>query len=102
MGWFGDTIALVQHLNISRMRSLELQRPMIRATNTGATASIDHRGGVIAQMKWSERGVLQTEVEGRNGVTPFAKWAEAFGMWPLVLLALALVVVCGRLKRVAP
>jgi apolipoprotein N-acyltransferase len=102
MGWFGDTIALTQHLNISRMRSLELQRPMIRATNTGATAAIDHRGVVIAQMKWSERGVLQAEVEGRNGVTPFAKWAEAFGLWPLVLLALVLVAVCGRWKRPAP
>ncbi len=102
MGWFGDTIALTQHLNISRMRSLELQRPMIRATNTGATAAIDHRGAVIAQMKWSERGVLQAEVEGRNGVTPFAKWAEAFGSWPLVLLSLALIAVCGRLKEPAP
>jgi apolipoprotein N-acyltransferase len=102
MGWFGDTIALTQHLNISRMRSLELQRPMIRATNTGATAAIDHRGGVTAQMKWSERGVLQTEVEGRNGVTPYAKWAEAFGLRPLVLLCLALVITCGRWKKPAP
>jgi apolipoprotein N-acyltransferase len=102
MGWFGDTIALTQHLNISRMRSLELQRPMIRATNTGATAAIDHRGVVTAQMKWSERGVLQAEVEGRNGVTPFAKWAEAFGMWPLIALAAALIVLCGRWKRPAP
>jgi apolipoprotein N-acyltransferase len=102
MGWFGDTIALTQHLNISRMRSLELQRPMIRATNTGATAAIDHRGVVIAQMKWSERGVLQAEVEGRNGVTPFAKWAEAFGMWPLIALAAVLIAVCGRWKRPAP
>jgi apolipoprotein N-acyltransferase len=102
MGWFGDTIALAQHLNISRLRSLELQRPMIRATNTGATAAIDHRGVVTAQMKWSERGVLQTEVEGRNGVTPFAKWAEAFGLWPLVLLCAVLVVLCGRWKRHAP
>ncbi len=102
MGWFGDTIALPQHRNISRMRSLELQRPMIRATNTGATAAIDHRGVVLAEMKPLERGVLQSEVEGRNGVTPFAKWAEAFGLWPLVLLALALVTVCGRWKKPAP
>jgi apolipoprotein N-acyltransferase len=102
MGWFGDTIALTQHLNISRMRSLELQRPMIRATNTGATAAIDHRGVVTAQMAWSERGVLQAEVEGRNGVTPYAKWAEAFGLWPLVLLCLALVITCGRWKKPAP
>jgi apolipoprotein N-acyltransferase len=102
MGWFGDTIALVQHLNISRLRSLELQRPMIRATNTGATAAIDHRGVVTAQMKWFERGVLQAEVEGRHGVTPYAKWAEAYGLWPLIALAAVLIAVCGRWKRPAP
>ena len=102
MGWFGDTIALPQHLNISRLRSLELQRPMIRATNTGATAAIDHRGVVTALMEPLQRGVLQAEVEGRNGVTPFARWAEAFGLWPLALLALLLVAVCGRWKKPAP
>ncbi len=99
MGWFGDTIALPQHLNISRLRSLELQRPMVRATNTGATAAIDHRGVVTAQMKPLERGVLQAEVEGRNGVTPYAKWAEAFGLWPLVLLSLVIAALCGRWKQ---
>jgi len=41
IGWFGDTIATEQHLNISRLRALEFQRPMVRATNTGATC--DHR-----------------------------------------------------------
>ena len=46
IGWFGDTIAVAQHLHISRMRALEFQRPMLRATNTGATAVIDHRGVV--------------------------------------------------------
>ena len=44
IGWFGETIAVAQHLQISRLRSLELQRPMLRATNTGATVVIDHRG----------------------------------------------------------
>jgi apolipoprotein N-acyltransferase len=29
-----------------RLRALELGRPMLRATNTGATAVIDHRGVV--------------------------------------------------------
>ena len=48
IGWFGDTIAVDQHLHISRMRTLEFQRPMLRATNTGATAIIDHRGQVLA------------------------------------------------------
>jgi apolipoprotein N-acyltransferase len=102
IGWFGDTIAVPQHLNISRLRSLELQRPMVRATNTGATAVIDHRGNVTSQLPYFQRGVLQAEVEGRDGLTPFARWAAAFGLWPLVALCVLILAVCGRWKQPAP
>jgi len=89
IGWFGDTAAIPQHLNISRLRSLELQRPMLRATNTGATAVIDHQGVVTAQLAPHTQGVLQAAVQGRDGVTPFAWWAARWGLWPLILVALA-------------
>ena len=91
IGWFGDTIAVGQHLNISRLRTLELQRPMLRATNTGATAAIDHRGVVTAQLSPYTQGVLQGRVQGRTGVTPFAWWAARFGLWPLALGALVVI-----------
>lgn len=86
IGWFGETIAVAQHLQISRVRSLELQRPMLRATNTGATVVIDHRGRVTHELAPHTRGVLQARVEGREGLTPFVRWAAAFGLWPLWLL----------------
>ena len=91
IGWFGDTIAIDQHLNISRMRSLEFQRPMLRATNTGATAIIDHRGRVTAWLRPHTRGVLDGKVEGRQGLTPYARWASRSGLAPLAALALAIV-----------
>jgi apolipoprotein N-acyltransferase len=99
IGWFGDSVAIAQHLHISRMRTLELQRPMLRATNTGATAVIDHRGQVTARLEPFTRGMLDAEVEGRSGVTPFARWASRAGLWPAALLALALIGATGRLQR---
>jgi apolipoprotein N-acyltransferase len=87
IGWFGDSMAIPQHLNISRLRSLELQRPMLRATNTGATAVIDHRGVVQAALAPFTVGVLRATVQGREGLTPFARWAAAAGLWPLWALA---------------
>jgi apolipoprotein N-acyltransferase len=99
IGWFGNTIALDQHLHISRLRSLELQRPMLRATNTGVTAVIDHRARVVAQLPPFTRGMLDAEVEGRVGITPYARWAGAYGLGPLVLACLVTVVLAAVLRR---
>ena len=88
IGWFGRTVAVSQHLQISRLRSLEFQRPMVRATNTGATAVIDHEGRVTAELAPFTRGVLTAQVQGRTGLTPFARWASQAGLWPLWALAL--------------
>jgi apolipoprotein N-acyltransferase len=90
IGWFGNSIAIDQHLLISRMRALEFERPMLRATNTGATVIIDHSGQVISALPPHQRGALQGAVEGRTGLTPFAWWVARFGVWPLWLLGLAI------------
>jgi apolipoprotein N-acyltransferase len=91
LGWFGDTVAVDQHLTISRMRALEFQRPFVRATNSGATAILDHQGHITAALPRMTAGALVGEVQGREGMTPFAWWASRFGLWPLWLLGLALV-----------
>ena len=89
IGWFGDTIAVDQHLAISRLRALEFQRPMLRATNTGATAVIHPRGRVTAQLPPFTTGVLDARVQGRGGLTPYASWVARAGLWPLAAAALA-------------
>ena len=99
IGWFGETIAVTQHLNVSRMRSLELQRPMLRATNTGATVVIDHQGVVRHALAPHTQGVLDGSVQGREGITPFAWWAARAGLAPPGLLALGLVVALARAGR---
>jgi apolipoprotein N-acyltransferase len=102
IAWFGDTVAQAQHLNISRMRTLELQRPMVRVTNTGATAVIDHRGVVQAQAPGWQRTVLQTQVEGRSGPPTFyAHWAGRWGLWPLWALAMVLLLLAWALPAPA-
>ena len=89
IAWFGRSIAIEQHLQISRFRTLEFQRPMLRSTNTGATAVIDHRGRVSALLEPHTRGVLQARVQGRDGITPYVWWAGRTGLWPLALAAAA-------------
>ena len=90
LGWFGNTVALDQHLHISRLRALELGRPMVRSTNTGATVVINHRAEVTHAQPRMVAGALLASVQGRTGLTPFARWAQRWGLWPVWLLALAL------------
>lgn len=92
IGWFGNTVAIDQHLHISRMRALEFERPMVRATNTGATVIIDHTGQVTHALARHTRGVLSGDVQGREGITPYAWWVARWGLWPLWIAAVALVV----------
>lgn len=71
LAWYGNSWAIPQHLQISQMRALEMQRPMLRATNTGATAYINHNGQIVSQLPVNQQGVLNVEIRGRDGVTPY-------------------------------
>ncbi|MEZ5650186.1 MAG: apolipoprotein N-acyltransferase [Burkholderiaceae bacterium] len=86
IGWFGRSHAVTQHLNISRMRARELGRPLLRATNTGATAAIDADGRVTAILPYHEPGSLTATVRGRAGLTGYARWGDT----PMLLLALVI------------
>ena len=99
IAWFGDTVAIDEHLSISRMRALEFARPMVRSTNTGATVVIDADGRVTYELSRLTRGVLEASVEGRRGLTPYARWVAPFGLWPLWLLAMAIVAAAFVLRR---
>jgi len=95
LAWFGDTTAIPQHVAISRMRALEFQRPILRATNTGLTGLVDAKGEVAASLPNFTRGALVLEFEGRSGLTPYAYWTSQWGLAPLWWLCIAIVLIFG-------
>ena len=98
IAWFGDSIALPQHLQISQMRSIETGRTMLRATNTGTTAVLAPNGEIVAQLKPFERGVLTTSAQGYSGFTPYVFVGNVF----IVLLAFAQLIAAWRIARRNP
>jgi apolipoprotein N-acyltransferase len=93
--WYGRSIAAEQHAQIAAMRALETARPMLRATNTGITSIIDHRGREVARLPWFTRGVLEGSIAGRRGTTPYVRFGDA----PTVCLALLLAAAALALRR---
>ncbi|HXY05585.1 MAG TPA: apolipoprotein N-acyltransferase [Burkholderiaceae bacterium] len=97
LAWFDDSLALPQHLQIARMRSLETARPMLAATNTGITAIIDASGKVASQLPERRRGILEGTVQPTQGSTPFLRT----GNWP-ALMSSALVLLVTVFMRARP
>ena len=89
LSWYGQSTAIPQHLQISRMRTLETGRPMLRATNTGATAIIDGRGNVRQLLPFYGRGTLAATVQGMAGTTPYIRAGN------LLFLALGALMLAG-------
>jgi apolipoprotein N-acyltransferase len=95
--WWGRSWASRQHLQMSQMRALEAGRMMLRATNTGVTAIIDERGRVLQSAPEFETVVLQGEVRGRTGTTPFVLWRNA-AMLLLAGLMIAAALIAARAR----
>ncbi|HEX4916489.1 MAG TPA: apolipoprotein N-acyltransferase [Limnobacter sp.] len=90
LAWFGQSWALDQHAQMGRTRSAEHHKPGLRATNTGISGLIDHRGQWLVKAPQGEAAVWEAQLEGRLGKTPFARWGSAvwFVIWGAILLLL--------------
>lgn len=94
LAWYGDSFAQPQHLQIARARALETGRPMLRSTNTGMTAVVQPDGRVTDVLPAFERGVLRVEVQGFQGLTPYARWGD----WLALAVAVVLVLAIGAMR----
>lgn len=103
-GWFARTTAAAQHLQIARMRALEMGRPMLRAANTGISAIIDYDGRVRRRTPQFTVANIEARVQPRRGATPYVRigdtplWIAGFVLVGLGLLGAAL---AGRKFRKA-
>jgi apolipoprotein N-acyltransferase len=77
-GWYGDTSAAWQHLNMVRMRAIENHRWILRATNTGVTAAINPYGRVTAGAPRHQRTSIRVHFGYENDLTFYARYGDLF------------------------
>ena len=88
-GWYGDTSAAWEHLNMARMRAVENHRWVLRATNTGVTAAIDPYGRVVASAPRHIRTSIRVRFDYEHDVTFYSAHGDLFAYF------CALVTACG-------
>jgi len=97
-GWFGASLAPHQHLEMARLRAKETGRPMLRATNTGISALIDHTGRIIARSPQFEEAVVTGDITPRRGATPYV----LLGNTPAVILSVLCLLAASLVRRPGP
>ena len=85
--WFGESIGPLQHMQIARARAMENGRWLLRGTNNGVTAIVDHRGRVTGALPQFERGVLTGEFRLMRGTTPYGRFGDT---WLIALIFVGL------------
>ena len=80
--WFGDSIAPHQHLQIARMRALEVGRYAVRSTNTGISAFIGPDGELLKTGKQFGAEIMTMDIRSHRGATAYSVW----GNWPVLII----------------
>lgn len=81
--WYGPTAARYQHLLIARMRAIENQRWILRATADGITTVINRAGQIARPLPSFEAGALSSKFDYSDETTWFVLYGEWF--WYLCL-----------------
>jgi apolipoprotein N-acyltransferase len=89
-GWYGDTSAAWQHLNMVRMRAIESHRWVLRATNTGVTAAINPLGRVTTAAPRHVRTSVRVHFAYEHDVTFYAAHGDLFAYACALVTALGL------------
>jgi len=77
-GWYGDSGAWKQHLQMTQMRAIENGRWLLAATNTGMTASIDPDGRIVASTSRKVRTALVAPYALVSGTTFYTRHGDWF------------------------
>ena len=92
-GWYGDTSAAWEHLNMVRMRAIENRRWVLRSTNTGVTAVIDPYGRVTASAPRHLRTALHAGFNYERETTFYTRHGDLFAY--ACALVTAVVLACS-------
>jgi len=98
-GWYGDSSAPWEHLDMVRMRAIENDRWVLRSTNTGVTVTVAPDGTIKSEMPRHVRGALLGVFGYVSGTTFYTRHGDWLP-WMCVVVVVVMVGF-GFTRRVA-
>ena len=95
--WFGNSFGPYQQLEISRIRSIENNIPIVRATNDGISALIDNKGTIVDYMGKGTSGILHVKLVPTDVRTFYNKFGNL--LLYLYLLIVSIKIFFVRMKN---
>jgi apolipoprotein N-acyltransferase len=96
-GWYGDSGAPWQHLDMARMRAIENHRWILRDTNTGVTTSIDPHGRTAFAAPRHVRAAFVLPFDYRSDITFYTRHGDWFA-W-ICAVATTVLLLAGFTRR---
>ena len=97
-GWFLNSSAPYQHLQIARMRALETGRELLRVSNRGVSGRIGVDGRVYEQLPMFRSGQVVVQAQPYRGSTPYTGWGDK-PLWIVAALLLLVIFLLGKPQR---
>lgn len=89
--WFGKTIGLEQHAQVSAIRAAEMGCGVTQVANSGITVSFDYRGRELLRSGKSEREILALSLDLARRKTIYATSGDFFpAFWSIFVLGCGL------------
>jgi apolipoprotein N-acyltransferase len=90
-GWWANTPGHRQHLNYARLRAIETRKWIARSANTGISAVINDRGGLVLTKQWAEKGAIKFNIPAKSGETLYVRFGSVVFKMALLLMSVLLI-----------
>ena len=98
--WFGNSIGPYHHLSLARVRALENDKWVIRATNDGFSAVISNKGTIVDKLDKGVSGVLNSSIDlFYKSPTPYTTGGYFMPYYLALMLVFISVIVNLCIKR---
>ena len=97
--WFGNFSGPYQHFYLSRMRAVEFNKPLIRVSSNGISASIDNYGNILDYVPLNTQAIKHTKLSILKELPNLKKFHHYYYYLFFILFVLSILINFIKIKQ---